>query len=234
MKNSFVFAFLFLFLLSINAATIKGTVYLPDLLEANNSILTINTTPEQTIVLKNAKYEIKVPTGTYNISVIYFSEGLVLYSAEIVEIIDNGTYNIDHILLPYVEVDDINNYSEFEYEFVFDEQEKTNPVQIFGFDVNLIQDILIILIAFFVIVYLMRKRKFKRVNYQQLPKDLRILIDLLKAREGRATQKELREELKWSEAKLSLAIAELEHIDHVKKIKKGRGNIIILKNIEEE
>jgi uncharacterized membrane protein len=45
---------------------------------------------------------------------------------------------------------------------------------------------------------------------------------------GRTTQKDLRRAIPYSEAKISLMIAELESQGKLKKIKKGRGNIIIL------
>lgn len=59
--------------------------------------------------------------------------------------------------------------------------------------------------------------------------DLVALVRVLKARDGRATQKELRKDLPFSEAKVSLMVSELEHDGKVTKIRKGRGNIIILK-----
>ena len=52
---------------------------------------------------------------------------------------------------------------------------------------------------------------------------------MLKEEGGRATQKAKRKEIQLSEAKISLMIEELEHKGIVEKIKKGRGNIIILK-----
>ena len=47
---------------------------------------------------------------------------------------------------------------------------------------------------------------------------------------GRVTQKELRQMTSLSEAKVSLILSELEEDKLVRKIKKGRGNIIILNN----
>ncbi|MBS3149146.1 hypothetical protein J4455_00425 [Candidatus Woesearchaeota archaeon] len=42
------------------------------------------------------------------------------------------------------------------------------------------------------------------------------------------TQKDIRKELKISEAKVSLILTQLESEGRIKKIKKGRGNIVIL------
>jgi len=50
----------------------------------------------------------------------------------------------------------------------------------------------------------------------------------LKKEGGRMTQKEIRKHINLSEAKISLVIAELEDSGKIKKIKKGRGNILIL------
>jgi len=53
-------------------------------------------------------------------------------------------------------------------------------------------------------------------------------MDIIKKEDGRTTQKEIRKQLPLSEAKVSLIITELEEKGVVKKIKKGRGNVIIL------
>ena len=58
--------------------------------------------------------------------------------------------------------------------------------------------------------------------------DTEIILEILEKEGGRATQKEIRKHIPLSEAKISLMIAELEHQGKVKKVKKGRGNIIIL------
>ncbi|MBU2561116.1 MAG: hypothetical protein KKD17_02380 [Nanoarchaeota archaeon] len=59
--------------------------------------------------------------------------------------------------------------------------------------------------------------------------DLTRLVGIIKKEGGRTTQKELRKQIPLSEAKISLMISELEHRKIVQKVKKGRGNIIILK-----
>ena len=60
-------------------------------------------------------------------------------------------------------------------------------------------------------------------------KELGEVLGIIKNYGGRITQKELREKLSHSEAKVSLIVAELEHLGKIKKFKKGRGNIIVLK-----
>ncbi|MDD1745603.1 MAG: hypothetical protein LUQ20_07355 [Candidatus Methanoperedens sp.] len=57
--------------------------------------------------------------------------------------------------------------------------------------------------------------------------DLHELYALIMKKGGRVTQKELRGEMKCSEAKVSLMLDDLEDRGYLKKIKKGRSNIII-------
>ena len=65
---------------------------------------------------------------------------------------------------------------------------------------------------------------------QNLSADLREAIDVIKNYGGRITQKELREKLpQHGEAKVSLMVDELEDMGIVKKFRKGRGNILVLR-----
>jgi uncharacterized membrane protein len=66
----------------------------------------------------------------------------------------------------------------------------------------------------------------------ELPDDLRELYDLILKKGGLTTQKEIRKDAKYGEAKVSLMLADLEGRGLVKKIKKGRSNIIIAENIK--
>ncbi|MFC1723099.1 hypothetical protein ACFL0V_03090 [Nanoarchaeota archaeon] len=70
------------------------------------------------------------------------------------------------------------------------------------------------------------KEQFEKA--QRSGDETKIILDILKKEGGRATQKEIRKHIPLSEAKISLMIAELESQGKVKKVKKGRGNIIIL------
>ncbi len=63
-----------------------------------------------------------------------------------------------------------------------------------------------------------------------LPDDLREALDVIVSAGGRITQKELRSRLKYSEAKVSLILTDLERRGYIEKVKKGRGNVIFLKD----
>lgn len=57
------------------------------------------------------------------------------------------------------------------------------------------------------------------------------LVSVLKIikKSKRITQKDIRKQVPLSEAKISLIVSELEHKGIIEKIKKGRGNILVLK-----
>ncbi|WP_424357016.1 DUF7343 domain-containing protein [Methanocella sp. MCL-LM] len=61
-----------------------------------------------------------------------------------------------------------------------------------------------------------------------LPPDCRDVIVILEKNGGRITQLDLRKLLPYSEAKVSLIVSDLENRGLIKKIKKGRGNVLIL------
>jgi uncharacterized membrane protein len=65
------------------------------------------------------------------------------------------------------------------------------------------------------------KREFKKPELEDL-------LAIIRKEGGRITQQELRRQMPYSEAKVSLMLAELEDQGRIRKIKKGRGNIIIL------
>jgi uncharacterized membrane protein len=61
-----------------------------------------------------------------------------------------------------------------------------------------------------------------------LPEDCRQVLAIIEKNDGRITQLDLRKMLPYSEAKVSLIVSDLESRGLVKKIKKGRGNVLIL------
>ena len=63
--------------------------------------------------------------------------------------------------------------------------------------------------------------------HKELPEDLRNLYDTILKMGGRTTQKDVRKKMAHSEAKVSLMLDDLEDRALIKKIKKGRSNIII-------
>ncbi|HET8685241.1 MAG TPA: MarR family transcriptional regulator [Methanosarcina sp.] len=65
-----------------------------------------------------------------------------------------------------------------------------------------------------------------------LSTDLSEVLDVIRGRKGRITQKDLRNRLEYSEVKVSLLLSELEKRGLIKKFKNGRENIVVLINDE--
>jgi|Deesub1362A_J573_1020465.scaffolds.fasta_scaffold01335_11 uncharacterized membrane protein len=229
---------LLLIICPVRAATIHGTVYSWETLEPlPKTIITVNTTPEQQIVTEDGNYIINLTDGTYILRAFYYKDGFLnLYGEENVTIQAEGDYNIDLVLFP--PISDIRFEEPEEIEFPI-EGEKSIPYHYF-----LIPLILLGITGFYFLIE--KKRKIEDGEesivspaehfepmvdvLSELPEDLKNVISIIRSEGGRITQKELRRKYGCSEAKMSLIIADLERRDIVEKVKKGRGNIIFLKN----
>jgi len=193
--------------------------------ERNNTVVTIDSTPPQTIVSKDGDYQFELGIGKYEIEAIYTDGQLIEKTTELVEIKKEGDFVLDLILFPSFE----------EEEELFQQtEEEVADLQEFSI-INLIMFIVVI-IGFGIIIYLVIKysKQLQEVSkevkgHKDIPDETKKVIAFIKKQGGRTTQKEIRKNFPSSEAKISLIISELEEEGIVKKIKKGRGNIIILK-----
>ncbi|MFA5176486.1 MAG: winged helix-turn-helix transcriptional regulator [Candidatus Nanoarchaeia archaeon] len=211
MKNIgrvFVLFSLFLInLISVNAitATIQGSVYDLTLDKVSNVILEINTIPEQKYVAKTGDYSFEsIPIGNYVIKA--YTQDKSIITTEDITITQEGTYTIDLFLIP---------------EFEEKETKSTNYLYY-------IIPFVLILILITIIYKRFKKPRKVELKIEGVKDDLEKVIEIIKKEGGRTTQKDIRERIGLSEAKVSLMIVELEDKGLIKKIKKGRGNIIIL------
>jgi len=216
-----------------NAATIHGTIYDLSLNKVSNARVEINTLPKQVMVAQNGSYSFNVPYGFYTIKAQIVQKNTVLASVqENITIRQDGNYVLDLILFPDVEegIEEIG--------IDVGDDVVGNAKGNIGYSVLTFAFILIVMsiVAFYYIKKIRpRKKEPERITVQkeeaEEPEDdgLSQLVKIIKNEGGRATQKEIRKQIPLSEAKISLMIAELEHKGIVEKIKKGRGNIIILK-----
>lgn len=216
----------------VSAAIIEGTIYDIELNMLNNAQIEVDTTPKQHFVSKDGMYSFNVPVGEYTLTARH-AEGI---AEEKIRIADNGRYNIDLILLPdFSEEEEILDESDLEIEPGYLENGKSYAVYYFA-------GILIALIIIIAAIWYYKKRletnikkeikelkETKKEEKNHIEPDLKELVDFIKKEGGRTTQKDIRKHFPQSEAKISLMIAELEHDCKIKKIKKGRGNIIVLR-----
>ena len=230
MGKSKILPYLFSALILIsfaNAATIYGTVYDLSLKKVSNARVEINTNPKQFLIAQNGSYSFNVPDGIYTIKAQLVQKNDVIASVEEdITISQDGSYVLDLILLPDVESGIEDPGIDINGSVV--EEANNNGILLAGFAMLFVLGIVV------GVVYFMKTRKNKPENHASLEKeaageDLEEVIKIIKKEGGRATQKEIRKQIPLSEAKISLMIAELEHKGVIEKIKKGRGNIIILK-----
>lgn len=203
----------------ISAATIYGTIYDISLDKMENVVVEIDTEPKQQFISKNGTYIFDVPIGEYTIEVNHYVDSLVESSSkEKISVKNEGNFVLDLILFPAVDselvgVDDISLDDDY-----FKERA----------DYPLIILIAIVIIFIFLIFYFGKRKRPIVQEVTESRGDYYDKVFSIIKENKRVTQKEIRKQIPLSEAKISLIITELEHKGLIEKIKKGRGNIIIL------
>lgn len=209
MKAIFIFLILTLLFQPVIADTIYGKVYRWDTLEPIKAVVSIKNGIEQKLVAENGSYSFEVEPGDYTI--IARSGNLIAVENVTVK----GKVLFDIIIFPEIEIVEPPEMPEIK-ELI---EEDYSWFAIF-------------LSLTGILVIFVLKKKFRSEKIEEievLPEDLKKVLELIKAEGGRMTQKELRRKLGFSEAKVSLIIADLERRGLIEKVKKGRGNIIFLK-----
>ncbi len=233
-KYLLLLAFLLLSTQSVLGAKIYGSIYSLDLNLQDKVILEISTSPKQIYVSRNGTYLFETPKGKYTIKAWQKQDDLFIQ--EKITIKDEGEYNLDLILLPNLQ-DEVSLLNETEENIPSLEEVKGTGFLTAGF-------ILFFFVLLFGFIHRLKhhsdrkepekkeidvKKETKEEKTIVLTGDLKKVVDFIKKEDNRTTQKEIRKAFPQSEAKISLIIAELEEKGIVKKIKKGRGNIVILK-----
>jgi len=229
MRISTLLAVLILCTPGIHAATITGKVYTADLQEASSTIILVNSTPAQRVVVTNGEYTIDLGNGTYILTAIKNTAEQDFTDTVILQIKDDATYSYDFILFP------TGNITEQQFTDIDDLTIPDEPAQ-FEKNTNTpgVIAAIILLIALTALVIYNARRSWKKPAQEQksrepLSAELEHILNELEKQDGRATQKELYAKIPGSEAKLSMMITELEAKGYVQKIKRGRTNLIIKK-----
>lgn len=228
LKLLILFLPLLLLMGSAQGAVIHGVVYSWETFEpVKKVIITINTTPEQREVSEDGSYSFTVPDGVYVIKAYYYrQQSLILYGEEMVSVKGEGDYILDLVIFPpLADIQFLEDPNTIDFAL----EDST------GYKIQWILGGVAILIGaavFLVLKIYGLKRHSKSTGRDiplQLPEDLVEVLKIIEKEGGRITQKDLRRKLGFSEAKVSLLIADLERRNLVEKVKKGRGNIIFLK-----
>ncbi|MBA1341614.1 MAG: hypothetical protein C5S40_05680 [ANME-2 cluster archaeon] len=244
---------------TVSAITIHGTIFEWSTFEPlDNALMEVNSTPTQFRVAASGVYSFNLPPGDFLIKTSYYqNETLVYYSEDTLTVTDyEGDYVFDILMFPLQEEleefpdEDIGNVT-------YDVEDNILP----GFDLTYTAVALLTLMIMVAAAYYYYKKRdgledesestkssepvpgvhsendypddWERAHdIDKLPKDLKEIIEILEGLGGRMTQKDLRARLNCSEAKVSLMITDLDDRGLVHKVKKGRGNIILLRSME--
>jgi len=247
---------------TVSAITIHGTVYEWSIFEPlDNALVEVNSTPTQFRVATSGVYSFNLPPGNYLIKTSYYqNETLVYYSEDTLTVADyEGNYVFDILMFPLHEEPeefpdvDIGNIT-------YDVEDNILPG--FDLTYTAVALIILMIMGAAAYYHYKSKDGLEKKSepieltestepapgvhiendypddrepapdIDKLPKDLKEIIEILESLGGRMTQKDLRARLNCSEAKVSLMITDLEDRGLVHKVKKGRGNIILLRSKE--
>lgn len=227
-KKEVLIGILFLFVLAIlpciNATEIYGTVYDMSLNPAKDAVIEVDSVPKQTKILKDGTYSFTLPVGDYVIKATYVSNYNVYSTEENITIVDEGRYIVDLIVFP-----DLSEESELlllgediNLEDIYEEEEQAFPW---------LYIVLVVVIIAAIFLFFKKRKPMEKTEETILeeeidPKDK--IYEFIKQKGGRVTQREIRKNFPVSQATISLILTELESDGKLKKIKRGKGNIIIL------
>jgi len=161
------------------------------------------------MVAEKTNYSVQLPDGRYDITAEYYGEnGNLLYSASENLYLSGEDTKLDLVL--------------------------TKPAQ----DNLLIFGLFGVVVVGIILFALWRDARRAPLKWEskakeeappkpkELDEEAKKVLETIGANEGRMTQKELKETLNYSDSKISLILAELEHEGRIKRFKRGRGNII--------
>ncbi|MEM4268133.1 MAG: hypothetical protein QXK37_04870 [Candidatus Woesearchaeota archaeon] len=230
---------------SVSAATISGDVYDYSFEIIDNVIVTINTTPKQQLIAKTGTYSFEAPLGQYVLTAKYYEDNILQSSTEeFIDISREGNYVIDLILFPSLDEEEKLFEAPIDAPQINFDRNERNVNDVFSVQRNswtsffvIFAFVLLFSVLFGVWFFLKKQKKLAEqkietsveakgpVEASAEPTIIQV-EDVIK-KHLRITQKELRKQLPFSEAKVSLILTELEANGKIKKIKRGRGNIII-------
>ncbi len=235
--------FVLLLLISLSLAVpfaagtlVHGTVYDLSLEPVIGAIVEVDTAPAQRYLTKDGSYSFELSAGTYTLKATQFrDENTIAFVEESIVIESDGSFVLDLILYPKLteesEIYDPASLAAVEDDF------GAQPASPFLL-IAALSGVVAALVVFFIVVWTKRwsstleriRGILKRTESvpDGLAPEVQKALTIIESSGGRISQKELRREFPYSEAKVSLMITELEGRGLVKKFKKGRGNVLVL------
>ena len=222
------FLALFALLAVLHAATLQGNVYSADSFDAvRGAMVKLEGASTYQVFSSDGTYSMEVAPGAYNISAFYYENGTLKGYAKDGIVIGTEGASYDIVLFSPEEFEGI---VEFEIGGVDEnipegQKEGWTPLVVGGLVLLIV---VLAVAAYFLFGKKKEEEKPKVEKKKELDEEEKKVIEILKGSEGMKNQKELREILKCTDTKISLLISSLEAQGYVKRIKKGRENIVKL------
>lgn len=216
-----------------NRSTVHGTIYdlwtFTPLENVTIEVYSDSTLRLQTLVPDGA-YSLSLHPDNYTIKARQYSGSTLLYDTEEnITLEESDNLLLDMMMFPTFEENELPE----NYETPLIESGEEGKIGLSWLE---LAAVLIIVIAGVIVIYHQKILKSGKKGVAKppartisLPEDLKKVLDVIRRSSGRITQVNLREKLPHSEAKVSLMISDLEDRGLIRKIKKGRGNVIVLK-----
>lgn len=223
----------------ISAATLSGNIYDMALQKEYDIVVEIDTVPNQLMVSKDGYYSFNVNPGNYTLHA-YTSTS---ETREYIAVSDEGEYVLDLVLEDNIPAS-LDGISLADPDIVVSSSLPADVNKNAILLAVLITLFIVLIIALSVFFLVFRKKKHSNTNMREASGkpmldhekasaetedvdgyEQKILLMIKK--EKRTTQKDVRKEIPLSEAKISLILTDLEDKGKIRKIKKGRGNVLI-------
>lgn len=222
------------------STTISGQVFnAEDFSLIQQAIVIVDSTPIQKKVTDQNGFLFNVANeGTFKVKAfVVKNQEVIAIGSDTITIVEEGNYQLDLVVFPAL---DLNGDLAILLNEFGTNKNASNPKQSNDLITQTILPIFGLLIIIGAVIFWIRSQSRTTTPSQLAPilppkkevffstEQKNEVTKLLAARGGRMLQKEVRLTLNWGEAYLSLIVAELEHEGKIKKIKHGRGNILIL------
>ncbi len=234
-----------LFLVTLlHSATVYGDIYnAEDFEKMQNVILRINGSVTAQYFIKEGNYSIELLPGAYVFQAFFYDNGTLKYASYDQLVVGENESGIpfDIILLSPDMISPLYGVAVEDAAYGKNKGPVDGQAKEQGIDAIAIFAVIIsLLLAAAVSAYFFLQKNQKNAQTAEEPEsgamhsmhdlgeDEKNVIRLLESNEGRMLQRELRQQLRFSETKMSLLLDELEVNKIIKRIKRGRGNIVKL------
>jgi uncharacterized membrane protein len=231
MAKKIILLLLGLLVIGKGFSQLYGDIYEGDRLTRLDNVLIKVSGPSSSQFLTNKTYSLDLERGNYTIKATHYTEGKIDYISEERVSYDGAAKKFDLLLIPndLFELTPKQNSTANQTQSIPKESQimKTEYLIIGAMGIGTLA-----IIAAVLFVYSKRKKTMQNTKDELPPlkQEEREVLKIISENEGKIYQKELREILNYSEAKMSILIGELEKRGEISREKIGRDNLLKTKN----